>query len=1028
MYDVPSGFLETYDEWIEIYNRGADTVSLSGWQFGYWSGGWVKRKLSALAGDLLIGPGEYAALHEYAERWYSQGYGDTPPTLIDLLGAIDLNATSGNTIALFNYKGEIVEQFIFPILASDRTIERKNPYLENYTSTNWEAANLTGGETHTGGRANTVALPQIAIVNPSNNFDTYIKNITISGTTLNSWAGDTIIIYRDTQIISSFNISTINANWQTSIELSGRSDTIIAVLYDCLGRIAADTKIINYYEELNLFADLIFIEYDSMIKPLYIDIQTFGTAPGDTLYIFNQIVNDTEIVVLNAINDTYYDTIVLSDYGDTIWITLIDRFGRCDSDYVTVYYYPEIKIKIQSPQNYSDTFVNTIILSGTTLGIDRGCTVVVYNANGIINDTVISRHLDDDWACSVAVGVNAASGIYRDTIVVQLFDRFTRIAFDTIFINYFPEQIVRITSPLNNYDTNIQVITLSGTTFGSRVGDTISLYVNCYKESEFIINADNSNWSGTVALSDQCDSVVAQLTDRFGRSVYDTIAINYFGAASIAIEEPWYDYDTFGHIINVGGITYNSRAGDSIAIYLNNIFQDSFVLTDNNGEWRDLTAYISGISDSLVAILYSQWGGVACDTIPVNFFDTISVIITSPLNNSETIAQNIIVEGVTFGVNGPDKVEIFMNNDLLNRKDVYYIYEKNETWSVNAALTGNDTLIVKLTDQFGRIAWDTISVRYIPPPDIDITAPPNNSDTIINIINISGTTQNTFAGDSIEIYVNGNLTGIKSLTSDNGNFSDTALLTNFSNLITAKVIDKYGRTNYDTIVINYYDTPFIYFTIPSQNYRYDTTASSIIIGGTVTPILTNDSVYIYLNGDTYSSTSLSSNFWSDTFNIINDVDTLVVKITDIYNRSGYDTIIIGSGYKLSGYVGLENGAFDSANITVVLYNDTEYFMTLTNETGYFILKFLSFDSYFIAFDKGLYKKKIISVFADNANKILEQTIYLQAGDYFKDNNINIKDAAILKKYFNQSSSYLDLNSDNTINETEKYYLFKNFEK
>ncbi|HPP88309.1 MAG TPA: hypothetical protein PLM75_10670, partial [bacterium] len=595
-------------------------------------------------------------------------------------------------------------------------------------------------------------------------------------------------------------------------------------------------------------------------------------------------------------------------------------------------------------------------------------------------------------------------------------------------INYFPEQIVRITSPLNNYDTNIQVITLSGTTFGSRVGDTISLYVNCYKESEFIINADNSNWSGTVALSDQCDSVVAQLTDRFGRSVYDTIAINYFGAASIAIEEPWYDYDTFGHIINVGGITYNSRAGDSIAIYLNNIFQDSFVLTDNNGEWRDLTAYISGISDSLVAILYSQWGGVACDTIPVNFFDTISVIITSPLNNSETIAQNIIVEGVTFGVNGPDKVEIFMNNDLLNRKDVYYIYEKNETWSVNAALTGNDTLIVKLTDQFGRIAWDTISVRYIPPPDIDITAPPNNSDTIINIINISGTTQNTFAGDSIEIYVNGNLTGIKSLTSDNGNFSDTALLTNFSNLITAKVIDKYGRTNYDTIVINYYDTPFLYFTIPSQNYRYDTTASSIIIGGTVTPILTNDSVYIYLNGDTYSSTSLSSNFWSDTFNIINDVDTLVVKITDIYNRSGYDTIIIGSGYKLSGYVGLENGAFDSANITVVLYNDTEYFMTLTNETGYFILKFLSFDSYFIAFDKGLYKKKIISVFADNANKILEQTIYLQAGDYFKDNNINIKDAAILKKYFNQSSSYLDLNSDNTINETEKYYLFKNFEK
>ena len=53
---------------------------------------------------------------------------------------------------------------------------------------------------------------------------------------------------------------------------------------------------------------------------------------------------------------------------------------------------------------------------------------------------------------------------------------------------------------------------------------------------------------------------------------------------------------------------------------------------------------------------------------------------------------------------------------------------------------------------------------------------------------------------------------------------------------------------------------------------------------------------------------------------------------------------------------------------------------------------------------------------------------MYAGDFFKDGIINSRDAAFIKKYYGKNLPEYDIDGDNIIGYTEKYYLRKNFEK
>lgn len=88
-----SGATYTHD-FIELYNRGTTTVSLSGWSVQYASATGLTWQITPISGDLQ--PGQYYLIQEAAGAG-----GTTPLPTPDAIGTIALSATAGK-IALVN--------------------------------------------------------------------------------------------------------------------------------------------------------------------------------------------------------------------------------------------------------------------------------------------------------------------------------------------------------------------------------------------------------------------------------------------------------------------------------------------------------------------------------------------------------------------------------------------------------------------------------------------------------------------------------------------------------------------------------------------------------------------------------------------------------------------------------------------------------------------------------------------------------------------------------------------------------------
>ena len=118
-------------EWIEIYNKGVETVDLTGWKF-FEDG--TNHGLSSFRGGLVIQPGSYAVIADTASNTATD-YPQYQGILIDSSWTT-LNE-SGELIGLKRVSGSIIEQFTYGA-APNHSLERIDPNSADYTSANWK--------------------------------------------------------------------------------------------------------------------------------------------------------------------------------------------------------------------------------------------------------------------------------------------------------------------------------------------------------------------------------------------------------------------------------------------------------------------------------------------------------------------------------------------------------------------------------------------------------------------------------------------------------------------------------------------------------------------------------------------------------------------------------------------------------------------------------------------------------------------------------------------------------------------------
>ncbi len=119
-------------EWIEIYNKGNDAVDITGWKF--WENATNHGLTATGTNDSIVAPGEYVTIAQNAAVFMT----DHPnfPGSIFASSWSTLNE-AGEEIGLKDAAGNFIEQFTY-LPAPDHSLERKNPHVRDYATTNWQ--------------------------------------------------------------------------------------------------------------------------------------------------------------------------------------------------------------------------------------------------------------------------------------------------------------------------------------------------------------------------------------------------------------------------------------------------------------------------------------------------------------------------------------------------------------------------------------------------------------------------------------------------------------------------------------------------------------------------------------------------------------------------------------------------------------------------------------------------------------------------------------------------------------------------
>jgi len=497
---------------------------------------------------------------------------------------------------------------------------------------------------------------------------------------------------------------------------------------------------------------------------------------------------------------------------------------------------------------------------------------------------------------------------FADSITVKLIDRFGRESLNTIAVNYFGTPSVKITNIMNDYDTNVSFITLSGTTKESDIGDSIEIFVNNIRQSIYELSAYDGNWSGSALLTNVGDSVMIKYLDQFGRTSYDTITINYYKAIDLSITYPVQSgtsCDTLLEFITIKGATKESGFGDTIGIYVSGVLQSVTVISSTSGSFSG-TAKLSNQSDSVSAILYDRFNRTDSAAINVNYFDVICVKITYPNDNIDTCNKIITISGTTKNININDYIEIYVNSKLSSKINLSGL---DANWSGTVSLTDiNDTIVVKLYDKFGRISNDTIAANYYEKVSLSIDCPADNTCTNVSAIKLSGSTLKTFIGDSVVLNVKNSFgivtyTQTISLLTPYGSYIfNNVNLSKGLNLIQVSLISKFiGLTDMKQLTIKYSDTVSVGISSPIATNKnpIDTNSIFVVISGTSTATV-NNPIIVHINDriETYPSKTTTTGDWKIDILLNNASDSKIanliwVELIDEYtNRAVSDTITI----------------------------------------------------------------------------------------------------------------------------------------
>jgi uncharacterized repeat protein (TIGR01451 family) len=290
--------------------------------------------------------------------------------------------------------------------------------------------------------------------------------------------------------------------------------------------------------------------------------------------------------------------------------------------------------------------------------------------------------------------------------------------------------------------------------------------------------------------------------------------------------------------------------------------------------------FLTGVGNEVSVKIIDKYTNENWDTIIVNYDSEVSLIITSPLNNTDTNQEIINVSGTT---DAEDGAELFIFNDGIFQTQTII---NAGSWSGTVLLTGIGNYVsVKVIDKYTNENWDTITLNYVDSVEVKILFPENNIDTTNSNIVLAGTSSNVTDGTIIFININGVLAATTNVSSNSWN--SNVVLSDSVNVISVRIVDDFTNEDWDTIIINYHYHNFE--VNPLNEIRSETSGNKVYF-----------SKKVFNSGNNYDSFGLevgNQKLWNCYYLVDNDSDGVYdlgenELITSIYNLKNNDTFFL----------------------------------------------------------------------------------------------------------------------------------------
>lgn len=392
------------------------------------------------------------------------------------------------------------------------------------------------------------------------------------------------------------------------------------------------------------------------------------------------------------------NSFAVSSGPNTITVLCSNQFGEGAPASVTVTGSPPSEVEITAPADGTNTTASTTNVKYLVNGLQNPPPGTSCQVNGVLSGDTQNNPV------ALATGTNL--------ITVSCTGAFgTKSA--EVTVNRGSTPLATISSPSNGTSTAAQSINVSYRVDGS---STLPAGTACSVGG----TASTSTSSNDVELAIGPNTISVVCTNQFGQGPTANVSVTRGVPPVVAITAPASGLNTTQAQINVSwSVNGSTTIPGGTSCSVGGVGSSD---TQNNPVALALGSNTISVSCS------NAFGSSAPASVQVNRGNVPAVAISAPANASRTVAASV---NVVYTVNGADTIPNDTSCTVANAPS-------SSTSNNNVALAlGSNSIAVACSNSFGSSAPASVTVERGNVPQVTISAPANNSNTIANSINVS---------------------------------------------------------------------------------------------------------------------------------------------------------------------------------------------------------------------------------------------------------------------------------------------------